>query len=944
MANAASPIPTGDRYIDTAGQVRLVPKSLSRIAQEHGWKPETAEDREEARLEKKKTPLSPYLASAVGAAQGLSMDLAVPAALKIAEAVSGPEARDRVASEVKDLQRMHPIRYTGSEMAAATLPMLIPGGQGGAAGTIARGASAIPRGLSKGALALEHGVSALGKGYEVAKTGEQVARAGAVPFIARAAGRAAAGGLEATAYGAGSNVTEAMLDRDSVSEALAAGIMPNLLLGAAGAQAGAALSAAGRGVAKGTTRVILGSKGIQTEGKTLTNIGGELAQAEAVRGFGGTYAQRVRNLTKGGFEAHPEIAKMWDLPSKGGKPHYEKGLGGIAMFHLEELDRPLRAALAAGERIEQDPNKFYQQLQRYVGKGQAFPKVSGDVWDQANKYHGHIGKMLGSLNSQADDAARAGGHLINLRPQDLALKMEGRMAQDGILGLSEHADSVGAIRDHYGDWLDDWYKSVKLPTGSIKAVPGRTLRDGTIVAQPIKESAYVVMKPSEFWKRSLDSGMSAHDTHKAFEMAFTGAEKRAPTLNDWWKQVQGLRDTAHRFYEAGQGLPNRVNADTRWLGRMAEEADSMHEAEIASLAGKLAPEHAGLKESLARYQHFENLYAANRVARDVTARTVGREQGQRMFGLGSMAFGFTGANVGADAAESVGIPRPIGYLGGFALGAGIGSYVKSRGDFAAYELLTKAQKMQVLQRMSAVLDASIRSKAKQFFDTQVPVAAVLAKEGKKRSEPESSLRDEFERKSGEVSRVIANPAYLTDQMGNHLGPLSQIAPQTQAAAVSRVHQNLQYLHDRLPRNQMSSLFPQLNSPLLSDSEMYQWLEQERTLKDPEGSVDRLIEGRMSTAAAEALRDNYPTIYGKVVDSLFQEAVGRTEPPDHQKLVHLSVLLGQPVTSTMQSDFRGLIQQSYEAQRQQASKPQSHGGQIKVAETVATKMESLEKPR
>jgi hypothetical protein len=246
-------------------------------------------------------------------------------------------------------------------------------------------------------------------------------------------------------------------------------------------------------------------------------------------------------------------------------------------------------------------------------------------------------------------------------------------------------------------------------------------------------------------------------------------------------------------------------------------------------------------------------------------------------------------------------PAHAGLLSGAAHLFGIKGLIATKvltalGDKAFGEASMQTAANAVLNRQAVLahvkrVDDSIAAGVRKFLEQGTPPSAGL--------NPFRDISDDFDKTSKEVSDAGANLPYTTQQMANSVHGISQDMPAVAGHVTAKASSNLQNLRMRLDALHQSIVQPKSVTPLaapktqLPDSSKYQWLREQRAIRNPLSILDDIQHHQVYPPAVEALKENWPKVYEQLSQEMLTQASEVKEPLSRGQYEVIAQVLGQP---------------------------------------------------
>ena len=272
---------------------------------------------------------------------------------------------------------------------------------------------------------------------------------------------------------------------------------------------------------------------------------------------------------------------------------------------------------------------------------------------------------------------------------------------------------------------------------------------------------------------------------------------------------------------------------------------------------------------------------------------------------------------------SFGLRDAIMAAGGLAMGhplaaaaAGMGmKLARERGNQIVAGMADRLLHLGAVERATQGVTQQIGGSLRAYLSraTEVlpamPIASKLAMGPRKGR----SLEDGYNRTVSEVQEAAADPAAHMNRIGLNVGTLGDHAPQVSLAVGQKAAQVTTYLASKIPKQQdgPSLLQPQIKGPPPSEMQMSAFMRTAAVLKKPLSLLGELRGGRITQDEVDAVRVNYPQLYGQMQKAAMESIASRPTAVPYEKRKHLATLLGVPTDPTLTGDFVKQIQDSYQ---------------------------------
>ena len=169
-----------------------------------------------------------------------------------------------------------------------------------------------------------------------------------------------------------------------------------------------------------------------------------------------------------------------------------------------------------------------------------------------------------------------------------------------------------------------------------------------------------------------------------------------------------------------------------------------------------------------------------------------------------------------------------------------------------------------------------------------------------------------------------------DQIGSHLRPLDEAAPETTGKAQLAMHNAAMFLASKLPQAPQGgpTLQPRIAAQhaQVSDSDMAHWARYVSAVVDPTSALDDARRGQLTHEQVEALKATSPATYDQIVRATREkiaELDARGKPLSYDQRITLSSLLDTPADPSRDPAVEQSLQQVYAGQGS-APTPQPQG--------------------
>lgn len=876
------PIVTRDGQYGTVPQSALPDalKTGAQVATQH--QKETADAEAEARAAL--GAAAPLAAAGAGAARGLTLGLSDYGLEKGAEAF-GVE-KGKAGRVLRGLEQAHPLLSSGTELVGNIAPLLVSGGTAGAAeaagkgglGTLAadalrvagspvRAASGLGELAGKG---LERIVGREAEATLLGRVGTGLAKAGV------------SGAAEGAAYGAGSALSESVLeDKDLTAEELLASMGGAALMGGALGSLSSAPFIAGGEVIRGAKNAATGLARAIEAGAPLV---GEAAERVGARGL---------ELAKEGVEFAKNAVNVDDPKSLLSRADaaVSEHLDPAKIMAMSD-EQAARATYArkkfvdeANARIKAGPDG---QPGGWEGVGRVLKDtgvidVKAGVIDNAlplEQVAERIGKVIdekgAAIGALAKDSA------ATVKVGELATAIEKEIAQArGKAGFENILSSLENYRESLYDQL-----------GARKV-----MRDGSL--GPLLLGKEIPLAELQLQRKALD------------DLVFRESKSLDPQM-----RVGFLRDIRGGLKDLERGA---IIKDGRIDAKAYDALNRDYQAlRIAQDATDDAISRGGANRSVGATDYLAfvggmagggalggaGLAMANKIARE-------RGSGAAAVFLHNLAE----SRSLVQAARKAGMD--VGDAAGRALPAAKALAEKAQ-PFAEGAITQVQDAVQAIRRSEVVGEVAKRSwEMKQSIGR---VATTLAEATGKGLKMASDARrvgimrgyltyEAYEKRRKEIEAMRDSPGLVTQSLEKHFGGVMASAPELGFALANKAHALVDYMSSKLPPADVDpySLTPLARAarPRELSAGQVRFMRAMAVADDPRVALQHLEQGNLSIDEADALRVVWPNIFAATRQSIltaFSRRDPKLGPPPYQQQVQLAILFDAPTNRTLTGSF------------------------------------------
>lgn len=517
----------------------------------------------------------------------------------------------------------------------------------------------------------------------------------------------------------------------------------------------------------------------------------------------------------------------------------------------------------------------------------------------ANRSRSLVDHVVTRLNDMLDHADEYGG----TAPIENTLKVANEYS-----GKLDKAIASGDVAEMYGI-TDDLKKAIGKPTAKAARLSTFAQGDELLASQlgsrqqawkDLHATLQAGLEDNGVWKQMGDAQAQVNkaytgliDSRQRFNSALTTDIGR--DASDPWSKAYGID-------------PQKVGGYVR--GLIQPEKDLTHQAvkdylSNSKLLADTFAQHFDLPEGkLASVQKIGESAQAFSDALDRTGKSLTlANQWEKLHATAggngsafSTVLGIIGHTIGG----------PVGGVAGLALGK-IGKAFTNPAD-----TLMQLSRIQQMARQS---DSRILKSLGGFARDSKQAAT-------------SPQLSSYARKAAEITRMASDPDALATRIGQNLGELRSRAPKLADAMTETALSGMALLRDKLPPPLPGDpLNPHAKPQQPPPAQREQWLRYYHAVKDPDGVVEDLRNGRLSVEGVEVLQQVYPEKYASIQRATFEQmAEGKLKNLTHQQRIGLGLMLQVPSDPTLAPDYIAARQLAFQAvdsaAAQQEAKPRS----------------------
>jgi len=406
--------------------------------------------------------------------------------------------------------------------------------------------------------------------------------------------------------------------------------------------------------------------------------------------------------------------------------------------------------------------------------------------------------------------------------------------------------------------------------------------------------------------------------------------------------------TFKKLWDFRRAVDDNINYERNPLGTHATPGEKAFKQVRSVIADELmsSAERAGKfagEDFVSQLKAANKDYAQLSVANQTVQKTAQLDVSRRVMSPSDYGVGI-GTGMAAIAAG-----HPLGAL------AGIGTALVNRagrlyGRAAIADALDAMAHSNLIQQIAGTVDGKIHKTLTHFFSTGLEEATKAEGAGLigglKAVSNEGSLREQYEKRAGDLRTALANPSAVLEHMSKVVEPIAKTQPQVASSMLSTATRGTQYLESKLPNDmEAGGLIPVKKQP--SDLDMSKFVTASRVIDDPSIMLEHMKEGKISRDEVDAVKAVYPEIYKDIQSKVMQElsnmaAKDKTLPYD--KVIQLGILLDIPADKTLRPDFIQSMQRNFAGSASPQRGPSASRGapkrMVNIASGTSTEIESV----
>jgi hypothetical protein len=531
-----------------------------------------------------------------------------------------------------------------------------------------------------------------------------------------------------------------------------------------------------------------------------------------------------------------------------------------------------------------------------------------DIGKLVEDAHGKVGKMIGDTVSSLDEAIGLGSKTAKPEALDAAIK-------PGDIGniLKDKLDTAEMKMAMNADQRSALYKVID----SANELPKKTVDGKDVVAfSDVQKFASSLRRK---WANSInrarnDGGVQGIETVTPLDQAKADAYDVVRTI----------------LHQAGDVVAP-LSGQPELVGQLVKSKRAY--AQLSSLE-KAARILDAQQKSGAAFSLKDLLMAGHGPASSVTAGMGAA--------VGGALGGFAGASVGAH----------IGKVPGMALDFLARRWVEDRGLVNLSAAAWRAAKDGNQDALAAVIGVDAKERLARTMAGVGDVVHRMAMMGMRAATPRGnehvkallgidtsgmSSAAQLDRLQNRLVDLSGDPAALANTTSALTGPIAGAAPQVADALQQRMAGAVQYLGAAVPRppSPPAPFAPQQWSP--TDGQKLSFHDKAEIVANPMKAMAHVEQGTLSDAHIDALKTQYPVVYGMMRDEVLKFATSHpTAKLPLAERASIAKFLGTPLDALDTPDTMRLLQQSYSGQAPTAPQhPKMSGSKFKDAPSHGT---------
>jgi hypothetical protein len=187
-------------------------------------------------------------------------------------------------------------------------------------------------------------------------------------------------------------------------------------------------------------------------------------------------------------------------------------------------------------------------------------------------------------------------------------------------------------------------------------------------------------------------------------------------------------------------------------------------------------------------------------------------------------------------------------------------------------------------------------------------------------------REANERRIKDVQEIAMDPSVLVEKAMMNTAGIREYSPETANEVVGTAVRAADFLASKAPKFIERDIFTEKNDQI-SDYETAKFNRYLKVVENPFTVLEDINAGKLTAQSIEALKTVYPALYQQINDRVFEILGSKNNKLTYTQKTQLSLLLGIPVTSTMDPKFiakmqnRAPVQTTQEMQQEQVQESQ-----------------------
>lgn len=514
-------------------------------------------------------------------------------------------------------------------------------------------------------------------------------------------------------------------------------------------------------------------------------------------------------------------------------------------------------------------------------------------------------KQLGSIKRQLDIAKRQFGD--DLAPVGRVLKED---------GIDVTRSSVGDLADEFARKVDEAGETIGESLKRLDDATDAALKPNLDrIGNRIRKEVITPLKRSTL-ESSRQLGRRVNNQLRVFTEALDDAGNPVESIGfDFLHRMRRDVDT--------EAFRNKLNPTP--MQQELQKARRIIEDELLTAADKASKSVGG--DVANNYRAQKEKFAVYSLLRDTAQDGLTRTQRNNVFGLSDNIFGggFSGGALGALVAGDVSV------MGGLTMAAmaGVAGKVVSRfmNDQGSKLAARVTRSLADIQRRDRATQRALNDAARDYF------------EGVKRATPiltSMTLQEEFDQTTENLAQFDTNGLELAAHTSFNE------TPGVADRVVGKLKDAHTFLMEKMPpRNQSDGPANKRGDlPNTPKSQMAKFMRYARVAQDPGVALRDFSAGQLTPEGAEALRMVWPKVWSQLAERARAEMTERKGKLTMQQQIQMTILLGEPVSFSLQQAYITQAQQEHAKKRQPAQPPRRSARVSKQPEQLSTQTQDL----